>query len=313
MKWDDVFRKEKEVFRERVFKDKINLSILEVPINLADKLNDAMYLTAKPLYKNINTEWKNLHRIVRSDFRQYSPFEFKNATKKSENWNNDKQNLLILDIDDGLSIDEAKEKFKQYKYFICTTKSHQIEKKGLKCDRFRIILKSDNIPKGDVYFDFIKEVENEFNFIDKQVNTKTGAFLGFGSCEYWFNKGKLFDCSAYIELAEARKQLNQNKSSYNAQNQTKTHQADIDIENIKNKLNREVVANIINSLGFSVNRNFKFKYRAEERTPSATINNNTNPLIKDFGSDLSTDAFGFVQEVKQCSFIEAVDYVSKFV
>ena len=45
------------------------------------------------------------------------------------------------------SIDKAKEIFKGFKYFICTTKSHQKEKKGLVCDRFRIILPIINFPK----------------------------------------------------------------------------------------------------------------------------------------------------------------------
>jgi len=36
-------------------------------------------------------------------------------------------------------------------------------------------------------------------------------------------------------------------------------------------------------------------------------------LIKDFGSDLSTDSIGFVQETKQMNFKEACDYVGSFV
>ena len=152
----------------------INLSYLEVPSELGNvKLKNAMYITAQPLYKNIKIAFDKLHQIVKSDYRQYTPFIFNNGKKISENWDNSSQDLLILDIDDGLSIAEAKNKFKRYAYLLCTTKSHQREKKGIICDRFRLILKAKNIPNGDEYFKRIRNLEKLYPFIDVQVNTKT--------------------------------------------------------------------------------------------------------------------------------------------
>ena len=88
----------------------INISYLNTPLEGDDlKLNENMWITAKPYYKSKNIKFEKLHRMVSSDYRQYSPFLFKDKTKKSENWNNDNQNILILDIDDGLTIDKAKE------------------------------------------------------------------------------------------------------------------------------------------------------------------------------------------------------------
>ncbi len=81
---------------------KINISILEVPTNQDNKLINSMYLTAQPLYRKINIEFNQLHRIVSSDYRQYSPFRFIGGIKVGENWNNMDQDLIILDIDDGL-------------------------------------------------------------------------------------------------------------------------------------------------------------------------------------------------------------------
>lgn len=283
----------------------INISFLEVPLDIDVKLKDAMYLTAQPLYKNILVKFEDLHKIVSSDYRQYSPFVFNENTKKSENWCNDFQQLLILDIDDGLTIKEAKEIFKEYKYLICTTKSHQVEKKGLRCDRFRIILPSDNIPKGDEYFDFIKEVENKYPFIDKQVNTKTGAFLGFSGCEYWYNKGNSFDCSSYLDIARARKNIKKPIIQTNHNND------DLELTKVKTLLNAERVRDIIESLGYHVTPKFKFKYRENERTPSASIRH--DGYIKDFGSDLATDIIGFVQQVKNMNFPDSVEYVKRFV
>lgn len=281
----------------------VNISILNVPIGQNIKLKNAMYLTAQPLYNNTLVNFKDLHKIVASDYRQYSPFVFNENTKKSENWCNDFQQLLILDIDDGLSILEAKERFKEYKYLICTTKSHQVEKKGIKCDRFRVILEAINIPIGDMYFDYIRQLEKLYPFIDKQVNTKTGAFLGSSNCEYWYNEGKCFDFEI-IKPIDLKKESNQiPKPNYD--------NSDLELDKIKPLLNAERVRDILTSLGYEVDRNFKFKYRQEERTPSASIR--SDGLIKDFGSDLSTDAIGFVQEIKNIGFKEAVDYVKLYV
>lgn len=285
----------------------INISYLNVPMNLDTKLNNAMYLTAKDLYVNIEIPFNKLHKIVSSDYRQYSPFIFNDGIKKSENWNNEKQEVLILDVDDGMSISEAKKLFQEYEYFICTTKSHQKDKKGKICDRFRVILKAINIPSGDVYFDYMRQLELLFPFIDKQVNTKTGAFLGFANCKYWYNKGKDFDFEVLKPATKKQVAIKQQIKP------VERKENDLPIEDIKLHLNRDVVAQIVESLGYDVDRNYKFKYRQEEKTPSASINNSENPLIKDFGSDLSTDVIGFVEIVNQCSFKDAVSYIGSFI
>jgi len=286
----------------------INISYLNVPLEDGfKKLSENMFMTAKPLYKNKVIEFNKLHRMVSSDYRQYSSFAFENNTKKSENWNNEKQNILILDIDDGMSIIEAKNLFKEYEYFICTTKSHQQEKKGKVCDRYRVILRAINIPTGDMYFNYMRQLELLFPFIDKQVNTKTGAFLGFANCQYWYNKGKYFD----FEMLKPT--INKQVTNKKQIKPLELKENDLPIETIKTYLNRDVVAQIVESLGYEVDRNYKFKYRTDEKTPSASINNTDNPLIKDFGSDLSTDIIGFVEIVNQCSFKDAVSYVGSYV
>jgi hypothetical protein len=249
--------------------------------------------------------------MVSSDYRQYSPYEYFNNTKKSENWSNQKQNLIIFDVDSGLTLEDAMKKFADYRYFICTTKSHQKEKKGVIADRFRIFLQSDNIPKGDDYFLFMREIEKIFPFIDVQVNTKTGAFLGFKQCQYFYNEGKKLNCDVFMKMAIKTKE---HKKQAETQFKSKTHQKSYDditdIDKIKSKLNRELVSDIISSLGFQVGRDYKFKMR-DEKTPSASIKN--DGLIKDFGSDFSGDVIDFIMEVKSVSFKEAVEIVSEWI
>lgn len=45
-----------------------------------------------------------------------------------------------VDIDGGMTLDEAKTLFKDFKHLIMPSKSHQKEKNGIVCDRFRVIL-----------------------------------------------------------------------------------------------------------------------------------------------------------------------------
>lgn len=281
----------------------INISYLEVPTEKGNiKLKDAMYITAQALYKSIKIDFKKLHKIVKSDYRQYTPFIFNNGKKISENWNNTNQDILILDIDDGLSIVEAKEKFEKYAYLLCTTKSHQKEKKGTICDRFRLILKAKNIPTGDKYFDRIRNLEKLYPFIDAQVNTKTGAFLGFGGCEYWYNEGKEFDFEVLNIQKIQRSVVVQPKRNYENDN--------LDIKAVKEKLNNEIIRDILNANGFEVDRNFKLKLRSE-RTPSTSIS--MNGLIKDFGSDFSGDVFEVLMQFRNKTFPEAVEIVKNYV
>lgn len=305
----------------------INISFLNVPLDVQglngkdldlekwnnSKLKDLMWLTAQPLYQNVDIEFSQLIDIVKSDYRQYSPFEFKDKTKKSENWQNDKQNLLILDVDDGLSIKEAESLFQRFNYLLATTKSHQKDKGGKICDRFRLILPSDDIPRGEKFFDFARILEKKYPFIDKQVNTKAGAFLGFFECEFKYNNGENFNCSELINTYERiQKATMVEKTHVNIpKKQNYDKSADLPIQDIKSRLTRETVADIVSYCGYEVNRKFMFKYRQSERTPSASIS--PELLIKDFGSELSTDIIGFVQEVKGVDFKTATEIVGGFV
>jgi len=307
---------------------KINISVLKVPLEYQGiskdgkildvdkfnncKLKDSMFLTAEPLYKNIDIEFEKLIDIVNSDYRQYSPFVFNSGTKKSENWDNSKQNIIIFDIDDGLSIEEAKQQFKAYEYLIATTKSHQKDKKGIICDRFRIIIPAKNIPLGEHYFDMMRILEDRFTFIDKQVNTKTGAFLGSFGCEYFYNSGMIFDCSPILRMVKPKEDVAPRRNNINIPTNDKAYQnEDLPIQDIKNRLTRDIVASIVSDCGYEVNRKYMFKYRENEKTPSASIS--PELLIKDFGSDLCTDVIGFVQIVSNVDFKTSVSIVAKYV
>jgi hypothetical protein len=274
----------------------------------SSKLKDNMWLS-KENWRVKEIEFSKLIDLVKSDYRQVSPFTFANGIKTTENWSNKDQECIILDIDDGLTIHEAKNLFADLEYLIYTTKSHQVDKKGLVCDRFRMIFPAINIPIGDDYFKFTKVLEERLPFIDKQVNTKTGAFLGNFDCEYFYNDGKKFDCKIYTDIHSVSLVEPAQKIVLPPVQRRKSKEL-VDVEAIKLLLTREKVADIISSLGFPVDRKFMFKMRADERSASASIS--PDLLVKDFGSDFSSDIFGFVMETQGVSFPEAIEVVQQY-
>jgi len=97
----------------------------------------------------------------------WSPFLFKTNYRKGDCW--ESCSVVALDIDDGCTIEEAKEIFKDYQCIITTSKSHQIEKNGKVCDRFRVILPlSEKIDNKDIYKNTWYSLSNKYPFIDQQ-------------------------------------------------------------------------------------------------------------------------------------------------
>ena len=87
---------------------------------------------------------------------EYSASKFKNG--KRTNKMAIGASAIILDIDDGLTIKQGIELFSSYKSLIVTTKSHQVEKKGLIADRFRVILFLDRCIIDMLYYTNLMKV-----------------------------------------------------------------------------------------------------------------------------------------------------------
>lgn len=70
---------------------------------------------------------------------EWSPSTFgPSGIRSNENWK--ACSLLVLDIDGGQSLEDAKVSFKGYKHIIATTRSHGRDKHGVVCDRFRVVI-----------------------------------------------------------------------------------------------------------------------------------------------------------------------------
>ena len=127
-------------------------------------------------FKTVRIPFFKIADLVKSDFN-YSAGSFKNGYRKRENYLN-YCDLIILDIDDGMSIKDAKDLFCAYDYIIATTKSHQKDKHGIICDRFRVILPTDKpITLNQVdYTKLMAEIHNTFLFFEKTFNSNLKIF-----------------------------------------------------------------------------------------------------------------------------------------
>jgi len=79
--------------------------------------------------------------------------------------------LMVLDIDDGCTLNKAQELFKDYKHIIATSRSHRKLKNGVICDRYRILLwlttpiNNDNDFKATLW-----QLCDKYTFLDRQCS-----------------------------------------------------------------------------------------------------------------------------------------------
>ena len=281
----------------------VEISYIKLKSNIIDS-----YRQTKKGWIQKTVEWDKLKNVLSNSKIQFSPYSFRLGYKTDFNWSNDKQDMLVFDVDDGLTIPQCQSMFKSYKYLIGTTKSHRQLKKGIICDRYRLCIPAINIPtEKDVYFKMLSLL---VDFNDEQTEHGTGAFLGNDNAIIIYNDGKLLDCHKASILA--KKQLESEK--------IEKASVDLDLmpsygnnklEVIKEQLTFEIVVDVLNSAGYEVKGN-KFKLREDERTNSATINYKSL-VIKDYGDGWFGDVFAVLVEYQGFSFKDAMRYVSKFI
>ncbi len=85
--------------------------------------------------------------------------------------------LLVLDVDGGCKLDEAKAAFSGYKHIICTSRNHQRDKGGVTCDRFRVVLFLESEITDDATYKATWETaKNRWAFIDPQCKDSSRYF-----------------------------------------------------------------------------------------------------------------------------------------
>ena len=272
-----------------------------------NKVTEEYYRTLQG-WHNKDIDWLDIHKVMSRDNIQYSCYAWNNGKKVPKAFNREKQDCIILDVDDGVTIQRIQKIFKKYMYIIGTTKSHQKDKKGLVCDRFRVIIPCLNIPQDDETMFRVLELIAPFN--DSQTLTPTASFLGCSDAIIIRNEGKPFDLHKASLLAT--EQLKEEfKNTVVIDKDFINYRGNNSVDDVKESLTVEIVKDILDSIGISIVGN-KCKLREEERTHSAKIYD--SGYIKDFGcSESSGDIFKVLMDKEGMSFKEAVNYARNFI
>jgi hypothetical protein len=201
--------------------------------------------------------------------------------------------------------------FSKYTYILGTTKNHMKDKKGLIVDRFRVVIKAINIPDDDLVYFRTLELLAPFN--DAQTLTKTASFLGNDNAMIIRNNGKSLDLHK-IGLV-ASQQIEQEKLEREAKKidpDLLSNGYGFSVEMVKEQITREVVIDVLESIGVEFNSIGKCRLREDENTFSAKVYE--SGYVKDYGSDdMSGDVFHILMELEGMTFIEAVRYVRNYI
>lgn len=153
-------------------------------------------------YESLTVDTEQLIDLIKNA-KALSAGQFKNGYRNDENKIGE-QNTIWLDFDDGLTIEEAKEKFKKYWYVIYTSVHHQKKKDNkVACDRFRVILKTKyNMPcERDHYKNVMQNIIAKLK-ADKQCCDFSRYYKGNSKAIIFTNNGDYFDWSDYDNFEE---------------------------------------------------------------------------------------------------------------
>ncbi len=188
--------------------DEIIISINEDP----SKLQPDGFLKASGTFAG-------LHKIVNSNYR-YSAGTFAGSYINDENYLKE-QNLFIIDVDEEMSIEDAKNLFSGMTYLITTTKSHRKDKNGQICDRFRIILPTISKFHLD-HKTYSKTYMNVLNALgipeaDSKCKNASRWYYGNPDGEHWYNEGDLLDIRTFIPDSVEHQTADESISNYEKQ------------------------------------------------------------------------------------------------
>ena len=148
--------------------------------------------------------WEDVGSLLKLNGK-YCMAQFKGNYRKSENYIENTINTITIDVDSGLSIRDFLQKHSHLMFALGTTKSHQKEKNGLVCDRYRVILPLEecfNLSQYE-YSLMMSEINRYFN-ADPACKDIARQFHGHPAAKVIMNQGELFDWWPYLDKAKQK-------------------------------------------------------------------------------------------------------------
>ena len=162
-------------------------------------------------FKPFETSWEMLKKIIVSEnIESFVAAHFEPSIKAPDGHRKQDcyitgANLIIFDIDNGLSLEEASSLLQPYKYIFYTTKSHKSEKSNGE-DRFRIIIptKTNFYIEPAQHKDLYINLEQFIGLKENDTQTRNVSRLWFtnSEAEVFENEGELLDVTPFLPGTE---------------------------------------------------------------------------------------------------------------
>lgn len=166
-------------------------------------------------YLNEQINWNQLPKLISTENYHWCNHHLNNG-KRNEASIIPGFNLLVLDIDNGISINNVINLLKKYTFLIHTTKRHnqELDENGNPIERFRVILPIKytlNLSTQD-YKKFMQNIEKYFSFSSDsatfQASRKWLTKIPNQVIKFYENKGELFDVISLIPNTIKEKEFN---------------------------------------------------------------------------------------------------------
>lgn len=151
-------------------------------------------------YANKTIRWDKLHSMCSLPNMHWCNHHLNNGHRKEENAI-EGFNMVVIDVDEGTTIETAKLLLDKYSYLIHTTKSHRKEKNGvMQGDRFRIVFPLSHTVKLDAhdFKQFMRNVYEWLPFSSDDVTDQRARKWSTHAGEHWYGQGELLDALQFI-------------------------------------------------------------------------------------------------------------------
>lgn len=166
-------------------------------------------------YLGEKAPFDQLHQLTQTQGLHWANHHFKNGHRAEENVFPG-FNLIVIDVDEGISLAAVHDLMKEYKFMTYTTKRHTEEQ-----NRFRLILPINYVLTldSDEYKEFMNNVMGWLPFkTDESANQRAKKWESFGEGQYHYNlEGEILDALSFIPKTsknEAYKAEYQKVASY---------------------------------------------------------------------------------------------------
>lgn len=159
-------------------------------------------------YEGVEVPFEDLHQMTQAEGMHWTNHHFKNGHRAEENVIAG-FNMIVIDVDGGISLDSVHDLMSDYKFMTYTTKRHSDEE-----HRFRLMIPMNYYLEfdSDEYKEFMNQVMEWLPFqTDESANQRAKKWESFSGGDFFYNmEGELLDVLDFIPKTSRNESHRQN-------------------------------------------------------------------------------------------------------